>query len=249
MVSPKHDRPPQFKRSVRNRPAMRRRSELAVFLQLSLVSLGIASGGVLGWLGNEYIQGNQTFRLRQVRVADVPQHLQVAVETVLRPALGSNLLTMDLEWVHRQVQSIPAVQTTTIRRVLPNAVNVSVQARKAFVMLESPAWTRAVSRDGVVLGAARDAAHLPWVRVVAPVDVGNDRRLPDPLARQFAETAVLLEWLLQTDRALYRRLDAKLASMVSILKHELPRPGSLIDLRYEAMVVVTDAGSNDGSQE
>jgi len=278
MVSPKRGRSPQFRRSVRNRPALRRRSNVAVFMQLSLVSLGIAVGGVIGWLGNEYIQRNQTFRLRQVRLEAVPENLRLAVETALSPALGSNLLTMDLDWARRQVQRIPAVQTTTIRRILPNTVSVSVRARDAFARLESPAWTRAVSRDGVVLGMASDAADLPLMHVVDSFDIGNDRRLPDPLARQFADAVSILEWLRQADRDLYRRLDhlrverrgvvavleapdweiifgdasrldTKLASMVSILKHELPEPGALIDLRYEAMVVVRDAGNDDGSEE
>jgi len=278
MVNPGRGRSPQFMRSVRNRPALRRRSNLAVFLQLSLVSLGIAVGGLSGWLGNEYVQHNQTFRLRQVRVEDVPRELQLAVTSVLRPALGSNLLTMDLDWVHRQVQSIPAVQATTVRRVLPDAVHISVRPREAFARLESPTWTRAVSRDGVVLGMARPTAGLPVVLMTEPFGVGSDRRLPGPVARQFEQAASLLEWLPQSDRELYHRLDhlrlearglvaiiespdweiifgdasrldAKLAGMVSILEHELPGPGALIDLRYEAMVVVNAGPGSSRSEE
>ena len=45
------------------------------------------------------------------------------------------------------------------------------------------------------------------------------------------------------------RLDAKLASMVFILEHELPEPGSLIDLRYETMVVVSAARGDRDAEE
>ena len=278
MVSPGRGRSPQFMRSVHNRPAVRRRSSLAVFMQLSLVSLGIAVGGFIGWLGNEYVQRNQTFRLRQVVVEDVPPDLRLAVETVLRPALGANLLTIDLDWVHRQVQRISAVRTATIRRVLPDTIDVTVRARKPFAQLESPTWTRAVSRDGFVLGMAHATTRLPVVRVVEAFEVGDDRRLSDPVARQFQDAADLIDWLLRADRELYqridhlrlesrgvvavleapdweiifgdaRRLDAKLASMVFILKHELPAPGSLIDLRYETMVVVSAARGDRDAEE
>ena len=278
MVSPGRNRSPQFMRTVRNRPALRRRSNLAVFLQLSLVSLGIAVGGVAGWLGNEYVQRNQTFRVRQLRVDEVPQDLQRAVETVLHPALGTNLLTIDLDWVHRQVQSIPTVQTATVRRVFPDTVRVEVRARDAFVQLETPSWIRAASRDGVVLGAARDATHLPIVRVTDPFDVGDDRRLTGLVATRFEDAAAVLEWMPSADPDLYRRLDhlriesrgviavlsapqweiifgdasrldGKLAGMVSILKRELPGPRSLIDLRYADMVVVGAADSEGDPEE
>jgi len=209
MVSPGRGRSPQFMRSLRNRPALRRRSNLAVFMQLSLISLGIAMGGFIGWLGNEYVQRNETFRVRQFHIDEVPQDLQLAVATMLQPAMGANLLTIDLDWVHRQVQTIPAVQTTTVRRVFPDTVHVSVRVREAFAVLEAQPWTRAVSRDGVVLGAEMllPAAHLPVVRVAGAFEVGSDRRLRGALARRFEDAASLLEWLPQADPDLYRRLD------------------------------------------
>ncbi len=278
MVSSGRGRSPQFMRSVRNRPALRRRSNVAVFMQLSLVSLGIAVGGVIGWLGNEYVQRNQTFRVRQLNIDEVPPHLQLAVETVLHPALGANLLTIDLDWVHRQVQNIPAVQTATIRRILPDTVRVSVRVREAFALLEAQGWKRAVSRNGILLGAERPVASLPIVRIDGAFEVGTDRRLRGVTARRFEDAASILEWLPRADPDLHRRvdhlrveqrgvvavlsaprweiifgdasrLDAKLAGMVSILKRELPEPRSLIDLRYEGMVVVGAADSEDDSEE
>jgi len=238
-----------------------------VFLQLSLVSLGIAVGGVMGWLGSEYVHRNQTFRLRELRVEEVPAELQPAVQAVLTPAYGTNLLTIDLDWIHRQVQRIPAVRSTTVRRVLPDTVHVAVEARQAFVRFESPDWTRAVSRDGVVLGEARTTAVLPVIRVNDALSVGNDRLLPDAFAATFEDAALLLEWMPEADRELFRRLrhvrierrgivavlqtpsweilfgdgsrlDAKLAGMVSTLRSEVPDNGALIDLRYDGMVVV-----------
>jgi cell division septal protein FtsQ len=275
MVNPGRGRSPQFMRSVRNRPALRRRSNVAVFMQLSLISLGIAVGGVVGWLGNEYVQRNETFRLREVRVDDVPPDLQPAVQAVLSAAHGANLLTIDLDWMHRQVQRIPAVRSATVRRVLPDTVDVVVEARDAFARVETRAWTRAVSRDGVVLGEARAAAGLPVVRIEQHLQVGDDRRLPGPVAAAFDDAVQLLEWLPDADGALYRRLshvrvetrgivavlntpeweilfgdsgelDAKLAGMVSILKRDVPPNGAVIDLRYDGMVVV---GSKEDSEE
>lgn len=278
MVSPGRGRSPQFMRRVHNRPALRRRSSLAVFLQLSLISLGIAVGGFIGWIGNQYVVRNETFRLRQIYMEDVPQVLQPAVAAVLRPALGANLLGFDLDWAHRQVERIPAVEAATVRRVLPDAVHVSVRARSAFARLEAPSWTRAVSRDGVVLGAARAATGLPVVRVARPFVVGGDRRLPDPVARRLNDAALFLDWLPRTDHALYqrllhlrleprgmvavldtpnweivfgdaRRLDAKLAGLVSILSRELPPAGALIDLRYAGMVVVAATDQAGDSEQ
>ncbi len=278
MVNPGRGRPPQFMRRVRNRPALRRRSNLAVFLQLSLISLGIAVGGVIGWLGNEYVQRNETFRVRHLRVDEVPPDVQLAVESVLQPALGANLLTLEMDWVQRQVRSIPAVHATTVRRVLPDTIRVSVQVRAAFARVEAGNVSRAVSRGGVVLGAESPTMGLPVVRVAGAFEVGKDRRLQGDVATRFDNAAAILEWLPQADLALYRRLDhvrleprgvvavldtphweiifgdasrldAKLAGMVSILRVEPPEPRSLIDLRYGNMVVVNAADSTDDSQE
>ena len=278
MVSSGRGRSHQFMRSVHNRPALRRRSELAVFMQLSLVSLGIAVGGFAGWLGNEYVQRNQTFRVRQLRIDEVPPKLRRAVETVLQPALGTNLLTVDLDWVHRQVQSIPAVQATTVRREFPDTVHVAIDVREAFALLETSTWRHAVSRDGVVLSMERPAPELPLVRLVGVLQLGDDRRLRGSVAAGFADAAALLEWLPRADPDLYRRLDhvrvetrgvvavlatprwqilfgdasrldAKLAGMASTVKRDLPEPRSLIDLRYEHMVVVGAADDVGDSQE
>ncbi|NKB90276.1 MAG: FtsQ-type POTRA domain-containing protein [Acidobacteria bacterium] len=261
------DRSPQFMRRVRNRPALRRRSNLAVFMQLSLVSLGIALGGAIGWLGSEYVSRNQTFRLAEFQLDEVPAELQPAVESVLSPAYGANLLTFDLSWMQRQVGRIPAVKSATVRRVLPDKVSVSVVPRTPFARLDAMGWSRAISRDGVILSSAQPAGDLPVIRSALPFDVGEDRQLPGSITAEFESAATLLEWLPEADRDLYAnvdhirievrgvvvvleqpqweivfgdsaQLDARLRGMVDVVQAEHPGPTASIDLRYAGQVVI-----------
>jgi hypothetical protein len=260
------NRSAEFLRQRQNRPALRRRSDFAVFVQLSLVAFGIAVGGFLAWLGNEYVQHNQTFRLRDLRLDGVPADLRPAVETMLAPALEANLLTMDLGWVHRQVGRIPEVRQVRVRRVLPDRVHVGVDVRRPFAFLRTPTWTRPVSRDGFVLGHKAGFTG-PEIFSGERVTVTPERRLDDGVAADYESAAAVLDWLPGADRALFERLvrirldprgvmlvlrapgwelllgdatrlDAKLSGFQRIAIVDPPPEGSLIDLRYDNMVVI-----------
>jgi len=200
MVAPSRSRPPQFLRRVQNRPAVRRKSNLAVFAQLMLVASGVGIGGAIGWFAYDAMMSTETFRLRDLALEGTPESLRDRVRTELSPAFGSNLLVLDLEPLRRRVERIPEVQSATIRRLLPGTVEVGVVARRTWgrVVAEDGDW--AVSRDGIVLGPARGIVG-PGLDLVIECPLGPaldaTRRLPAnlPGIGSFVDAVRIAEWL------------------------------------------------------
>lgn len=218
MVAAPRGRSPQFLRRVHNRPAIRRRSNLAVFLQLLLVTSGLAVGGGLAWGVYHWVHHNETFRLRRLMLEQVPTDLQAVVRTRLDRARNANLLLLDVGSLQARLESIPQVQTARIRRVLPDAVEVEVVPRSPWGVLDAEDVRVLVSRDGTVLGPAHGAQDsLPRLVLAAPIgDRLDDRsRLPQGVTgvAAFDDAVRTQEWLaahapFAFGRVGYYRLDA-----------------------------------------
>jgi len=214
MVS--RNRPPQFLRRVKNRPSLRRRSQLHAMIRAIGVVGGIVAlllGGRLAW--NEAVT-TERLALQRVVLHQVPAMLIEPVRARLEPRYGENLLSLDLAEVRASVESLPAVRSASVRRVLPDGLVVSVQARRPVAILEvSPAAAWIVDPEGIVVdGAAATLAGpsgLHRVRLALDSDVGlapgqHVTALPEiGAALQAALTVVA--WLDEHDRELGPPLD------------------------------------------
>lgn len=212
MVAGPRGRPPQFLRRVHNRPAMRRRSSLAVFFQLLLVVSGLAVGGGLAWAGHYWVHNNDTFRLRRLLLDSVPTDLRAAVRARLEPLRDANLLLLDVEVLQGGLEAIPQVQTARIRRILPDAVEVEIVPRPAWGRVDAADVGLLVARDGTVLGPARgDMASLPRlvVRTSLGKPAGPDDRLPPdaPGIDAFDDAVRIHEWLAANSPFAFGRVD------------------------------------------
>lgn len=211
MVAGSRGRPPQFLRRVHNRPALRRRSSVAVFLQLLLVASGLAIGGGLAWGTYHWVHNNDTFRLRRLMLDAVPLELQAPVRARLDPARNANLLLLDVELLQAGLETIPQVQAARIRRVLPDAVEVEVVARAPWAMLEAADRRVLVARDGTVLGPARAVSDLPRLRL--PTSLGDNLGPRAGLPRQvpgidgFDDAVRVHEWLAASAPFAFGRVD------------------------------------------
>ena len=185
---------------------------------------------------------------------------------MVAPALEANLLTMDLAWVHRQVERIPEVRDVRVRRLLPDRIDIAVEVRRPFALLRTSGWARPVSRDGFVLGGTHGVIG-PEILVEQEVAVRPDRRLDGSVASDYENAARVLDWLADDERDLLdrivhvrldprglilvlqapewelllgdaTRLDAKIGGFRRITADDPPAEGSLIDLRYDNMVVI-----------
>ena len=184
MVTTSAKRSPQFLRSVHNRPALRRRSKLAVFGQLLMVASGVAFGGGLAYVGYGYAASSDNFVLRQVAMDTVPRHIRDLTHRQLEPALGRNLLMLDLDQLRTRVESIPRVRTARIRRLLPSTLEVEVSLRTPWGRLHAPDGVWLVSEDGVLLGPdPQSDPSLPRLRMATAVRPALDAQSPSPSAR------------------------------------------------------------------
>lgn len=190
----------QFLRRVHNRPALRRKSNFVVFLQLSLVSSGLAVGGVLGYLLNDYLVTHRTFDLARLDLEATPEPLRERVREALAPAFGTDLLGADMAELRERVERIPEVRSASVRRLLPDGIAVEVQPHASWGRLRTSDGHFLVARNGIILGAA-DATHagLPELRVDAELlPLLDDRRLlpgDHDVFAHFGDAVRIVDWL------------------------------------------------------
>lgn len=200
MVAGARGRSPQFMRRVVNRPALRRRSSFAVFLQLLLVASGLGVGGTIAFFGHRFLMEGPAFRLRELSLEATPEPLRERVRSVLQPAFGVNLLVADLSILRRRVERIPEVHEATLRRVLPDTLEVAVVGRAPWAVLHTQDGAYLLSREAIVLGRA-DGTERALVQLQMAVELhpalDASRRLPESLpgAEMFADAVRIAEWL------------------------------------------------------
>lgn len=211
MVDESKRRPPQFLRRVQNKPAIRRRSNLFVFLQLLLVASGLAVGGLAAWGVHHWVHTNQVFRLRNLALQSVPQHLMPTVHERLDPHRGANLLLADLGRIRRTLETVPQVERARVRRNLPDTVEISLVIRPVWGTLQGTDARVEVSADGVVLGPASDDSPGAAVRIGAPIRdaVGKDGKLRAevPGAGRLRDAVAIRAWLGANDPAAFGPID------------------------------------------
>lgn len=190
----------QFLRRVHNRPALRRKSSFVVFLQLSFVSSGLAVGGTIGYLANDYLVAHRTFELARLDLEATPEALRARVSEALAPAFGIDLLSVDIEALRERLERIPEVRSASVRRLLPDGIAVEVQPHDSWGRLRTRDGLFLVARNGIILGAADDThADLPELRVDAELLPLLDarRRLPgdQPAFEHFGDAVRIVDWL------------------------------------------------------
>ena len=196
----KAGRPPEFLRRVHNRPVVRRRGRILVLLQLLSVPAGVALGGLLAYAAEHAIRETDLFRLREVRLEEVPGALRPTVRQRLAPLLGRNLLTTDLRPWREGLEELPLVRRAHLRRLLPHALHVRVEPPSPWGVIDADDGPFLVTAEGVLLGAAGDDARdLPHLRVpglqLAPAREGAPVAAVAPPAGGMAAAVRLFAWL------------------------------------------------------
>ncbi len=203
---------PQFMRQVKNRPALRRRG----YLHAMIRPIVIAS--VLSTLayGTHYLYQralvSSALSIQSVRLHQVPNMLIEPVRARLRPAYGKNLLALDLEALRASIEELPAVHSAGIRRVLPDSLIVSVEARDPKVSVVSDRNTYIIDREGVVLDTYdRQRTKLPKIRLVdggSLESAAGQRLTNDPKhGRSLLSALAIVDWMAQTDAEFPTPLD------------------------------------------
>jgi len=158
------------------RPGLLRRLA-GLCLQLAL--LGLAAWA--GWAVWRALTAGDTFLLQRVRVEGAERADAGRIEARLAPALGRNLLTLDLDEIRRAAEAGPWVRSVVLKRRLPDTLVVEIQERT----VAAGAWIEGarylVDEEGLVIAevGAGPSPRGPWLvgvdGVVAPARPGRLR--------------------------------------------------------------------------
>lgn len=159
--------PPQFMRRVKNRPALRRRGYLHAMIR-PIVGVSLLIGlGFGAHYGYQQALQSSALSIQSVRLHQVPNMLIEPVRARLRPAYGENLLAIDLTALRASIEELPAVRSAGVRRVLPDGLVVSVEARRPAARIVGEASEYVIDREGVVLDTYDPrTGRLPEIRVL-----------------------------------------------------------------------------------
>jgi hypothetical protein len=202
---------PQFMRRVRNRPALRRRGRLHAMLRVVAVAGAVAAIAYGAQYAVQRALTSPALSIQSVRLHQVPTMLIEPVRARLGPAYGQNLLAVDLLELRRSIEEIPAVRSAGIRRVLPDGLVVSVEARRPAVRVVDAAGSYDIDVEGFILDLVDPrAAPLPEVRLAGRLSVSAaGLRVTSDHAHGTALRSALavLEWLALSDRPLIHPIE------------------------------------------
>jgi len=216
---------PQFMRRVKNRPALRQRGWLHAMIRPIVVVaalVGIYHGAQYGY---EQALTSPALSIQSVRLHQVPTMLIEPVRTRVQPAYGQNLLALDLAALRASIEELPAVRSAGVRRVLPNELLVSVEARLPRARIIGEQASYVIDREGVVLDTYDPVGgRLAEIRVI---DGGTLTSQPglrltenDIHGDSLVAALAVLDWISQSDGELPRtvrhlRIDAGAVVLVA----------------------------------
>jgi cell division protein FtsQ len=103
----------------------------AKFLLVALLSAGLAWKYGLDVLGTHL---KTAFPIKYVRTEGVFQYLSKdEVKTALEPLVKTGFFDIDVQVIHGAVSALPWVESVTVKRVWPDAIDIRVSERKPFV--------------------------------------------------------------------------------------------------------------------
>ncbi len=215
---------PQFMRRVKNRPALRRRPLVHAMIRAIVVVGGLAA--VVYGAHYAYTEAltSPALAIQSVTLHQVPSMLIEPVRARVKPAYGQNLLAFDVDSLRLEIASLPRVRSAAIRRVLPDGLVVSIEARQPSVRIVTATRQYVVDAEGVVLDLVDPRIRLRQIRIPGDGDLGTapGQRLTDhaTYGSRLRSALAILDWL-GDGGALSRplghlRVDAKGVVLVSI---------------------------------
>jgi cell division septal protein FtsQ len=202
---------PQFMRRVRNRPALRRRGRLHAMLRVVAVAGVLAAIAYGAQHAVQRALTSPALSIQSVRLHQVPTMLIEPVRARLGPAYGQNLLAVDLLELRRSIEELPAVRSAGIRRVLPDGLVVSVEARRPAVRVLDAAGSYDIDAEGFILDIVDPRASRPLeVRLAGRLSVSAAglQVTTDPAHGKALRSALaVLRWLDEPDRPLTRPIE------------------------------------------
>ncbi len=187
------DEQPFLRPSRRTRVRHTRRGPLG----RAILALQLAGGGVvvlaLLWGGYARVMASERLRVSRLEVRGGRFLSEGEVRELLGPAVGENILSLDLERLKARLQASPWVAEATVSRALPDTLRVEVRERVPLALAEVERLYL-MDADGTLIdlfGPRTAGFDLPVVRGLADASVEARRAHGQRLATLLAELGEL----------------------------------------------------------
>jgi len=166
------DDPPFLRPKERMKPRRARRSPLSkAVLVLRLLAVVVVVVGAL-WAGYAKTMASERLKVGRVEVRGSQFLSEGEVRELLGPAVGENILTLDIEALKARLRSSPWVADATVGRNLPDTLKVEIRERVPLALAEVERLYL-MDKDGGLIdlyGPRTASFDLPIVRGLAGVD-------------------------------------------------------------------------------
>lgn len=134
---------------------------------LLLLALTLLAGAVVFKAAN-FLLTCDALQVHSFRLRHQPVYAGESVNAILRH-FGGNILAMDLDELQAQLLRVPEVAGASIRRILPDTVEIDFALRRPFFQNYQDGWYRLLDADGLELGRQpQEPAGLIQVRGSGP---------------------------------------------------------------------------------
>jgi cell division protein FtsQ len=165
-------RPPQRTRVRRSRRGFTARAALV----LQLLGAGLAALALV-WTGYAKVMASERLKVGRVEVRGSHFLSEGEVRELLGPAVGENILSLDIEGLKARLRSSPWVAEAVVSRTLPDTLKVEIHERVPLAIAEMERLYLMDGDGGLIdlYGPRTAAFDLPIVRGLAGVE-GEARR-------------------------------------------------------------------------
>ena len=171
-LAPPMEESPFLRRRVRSRSRQRRRgwsARLVPLVQASAILILLAVGA---WTTYQHVLASDRLRVDTVEVQGSHFLSEGEVRELLGPAVGENILSLDISSLRTRLRASPWVADATVIRTLPNIVRVEIRERVPLALAEVDRLYL-MDGDGALVdiyGPRTGVFDLPIVRGLLGVD-------------------------------------------------------------------------------
>jgi cell division septal protein FtsQ len=181
------DEPPFLRPRQRTRVRRQRRGPFARSLvAINVAAVAVVTVGLL-WAGYARVMASPRLRVTNVQVRGGHFLSEGEVRELLGPAVGENILSLDIEDLKRRLRKSPWVADAAVQRSLPDTLRVEIDERAPVALAEID-MLFLMDGDGTLIelyGPRTAAFDLPVVRGLAGLE-------PDARRERAHRVAVLL---------------------------------------------------------
>jgi cell division protein FtsQ len=177
LVVPAGDEPAFLRPKTRTRVRRVRRGWSGVAV-ITLQAMGVVVLAFSSlWLGYSKVMASERLRVGHVDVRGSRFLSEGEVRELLGPAVGENILSLDIDTIKSRLRASPWVADATVRRTLPDTLQVEIHERVPLALAEADGLYL-MDGEGVLIelyGPRTAGFDLPIVRGLAGID-GDLRR-------------------------------------------------------------------------